>query len=190
MVVEVTGQRVGRQSDLGSYAAPSHRRQHLRITLSGDQRLEHRPTGHPEDVTDHRRQLDLSVLQQQLRAPLVLPVPPGSATVSSGSTSAAAGSAWGAAGWAGIPHSTILGQPHRQRNIGRHTAGLDGQVAPTSLEHRRPHALNRLLQRCVAATRRAGDVADRVEPGAHPSTIGIIAISSKAENAHSHFNDS
>jgi hypothetical protein len=44
------------------------------------------------------------------------------------------------------------------------------------------------LQRCVAATCRAGDVADRVEPGAHPSTIGIIAISIKAENAHSDFN--
>src|SRR5690242_21161179 len=49
-------------------------RSHPGVTLPGDQRLQHVPPGDAEDVTDHRGQLDLSVLEQLLR-PLLLPGP-------------------------------------------------------------------------------------------------------------------
>jgi hypothetical protein len=59
---------------LGAHLAPGQPCQGPGVVLPGDQCLQHRPPGLAEDAADHRRQLDLGVLQQLLRA-LLLPRP-------------------------------------------------------------------------------------------------------------------
>ena len=71
MVGEVAGERLLQLADLGAHPPPSQLRQHLGVTLPGDQRGHHLPPGDPEDVTGHHRQLDLGVLKQLL-GPLLL----------------------------------------------------------------------------------------------------------------------
>jgi hypothetical protein len=71
VVGEVAGERLLQLADLAAHPPPSQLRQHLGVTLPGDQRGHHLPPGDPEDVTGHHRQLDLGVLKQLL-GPLLL----------------------------------------------------------------------------------------------------------------------
>ena len=47
VIVEVTGQRFLQHRDLAAHRPARQLRENLRITLPTDQRIEHRPTGHP-----------------------------------------------------------------------------------------------------------------------------------------------
>ena len=71
MIGEVAGERLFQHGDLLAHGAPGQLRQHLGVTLTGDQRGHHVPAGDPENVGDHHAQLDLGVLQQLL-GPLLL----------------------------------------------------------------------------------------------------------------------
>jgi hypothetical protein len=71
VISEMPGQRRLQDADLGAHHAPRHLGEHCRIPLPGDQRAEHRPAGDSEDVADHRRQLQLGVLEQFLRSLLL-----------------------------------------------------------------------------------------------------------------------
>jgi hypothetical protein len=66
VVGEEPAQRLLQRGGLGPQPAPGHRREDLRVPLAGDQGVHHRPTGHPEQVADHRGQLDLGVFEQLL----------------------------------------------------------------------------------------------------------------------------
>ena len=69
---EVPGERFLQVADLGAHPSLRQLREHLRVALPGDERLQHLPTRHPEHVGGDDRQFDLGVLQQLLRA-LLLP---------------------------------------------------------------------------------------------------------------------
>ena len=68
----MAGERLLQVGDLAPHPPPSELRQDFGVALPGQQRLEHVPPGDPEDVRDHGRELDLSVLEQLLH-PLPLP---------------------------------------------------------------------------------------------------------------------
>ena len=74
VVTEVTGQGLAEPGELGAHRSTGHLRQHLDVTLAGDQRLQHLPSRDPEQVGDHRVQLDLGVLEHLLQ-PRLLPGP-------------------------------------------------------------------------------------------------------------------
>ena len=76
MVGEPPGERLLQPGGLASHRPTGHVGQNLRVPLPGDQRGHHLPTGHPEDIAGHHRQLDLGVLQQLLD-PLLLRRPGG-----------------------------------------------------------------------------------------------------------------
>jgi hypothetical protein len=71
---EVPGDRLLQDAQLGAHPALRQLREHLRVALPGDQRLQHLATRHPEHVADHCRQFDLGVFQQLLHT-LLLPSP-------------------------------------------------------------------------------------------------------------------
>lgn len=71
MGVEAAGQRLDERVVLAAQPAQCQLGQHLRVTLTVDQRLQHRPAGLAEQVRRHRRQLDQGVLQQLLHSLLV-----------------------------------------------------------------------------------------------------------------------
>jgi hypothetical protein len=71
VVGEVAGERLLQQADLGSHAAPGQLRQHLRVTLAGDQRGQHVASGHAEDVRGDHAEFDLRVFEELLH-PLLL----------------------------------------------------------------------------------------------------------------------
>ena len=54
--------------DLPPHPGPRHLREDFGVALSGDDGAEHVPAGHAVDVADHRRQLQVRVLQQLLAA--------------------------------------------------------------------------------------------------------------------------
>jgi len=54
MLAEPPVQRLGERGDLLAQALFGQIGQHRRITLPGDQRLQHRPPGDPDDVGRHR----------------------------------------------------------------------------------------------------------------------------------------
>jgi hypothetical protein len=66
MVVEAATEGLFQLAELGTQTAAGQLRQHLGVTLAGDQRGQHGPAGEPEDVAGHHRELDLGVLQQLL----------------------------------------------------------------------------------------------------------------------------
>ncbi len=101
MIGDVTDQRLGQDADLAAHRAAGQVREHPRIAFPRDQRREHRPTGHPEQVADNRRQLDLGVLQGSRSfgsSPACVRRP---ATPGSGSGPATCGSVVAARSWAG-----------------------------------------------------------------------------------------
>ena len=72
VLVEPPVQRLGQLGDLVPQPTLGQIGQHDGVVVAGDQRVEHQPTGHPEDVGGNGRQLDPGVLQQLLQ-PLGLP---------------------------------------------------------------------------------------------------------------------
>ncbi|WP_218105178.1 hypothetical protein [Micromonospora rhizosphaerae] len=72
MIGEEPAQRLLQLCDLRPEVALGQLREHPRVALPGDQRVQDQPPGHPEQLTDHRGQRDLGVLEQLLR-PLHLP---------------------------------------------------------------------------------------------------------------------
>jgi hypothetical protein len=71
LVGEEPGERLLQQRQLGTHPSTGQLREDLGVALSGDQRGQHGPPGHPEDVAGHHREFDLGVLQQLLD-PLLL----------------------------------------------------------------------------------------------------------------------
>ena len=72
---EVAGQRRHQLRDLRPHPGLGHLGQHLRVAFAVDQRGQHLPSRHTEDVGRHRRQLDPGVLEfllQPLRLPAAL----------------------------------------------------------------------------------------------------------------------
>jgi len=65
VVTEAAGERLGEGGDLGALPPLGQIRQHGRVTLAVDERLEHGPPGHPADVARHRGQLDAGILELQ-----------------------------------------------------------------------------------------------------------------------------
>jgi hypothetical protein len=65
--VEMPGQRLGQGRDLGAHLAAGQFGQHRRITLAGDQRVQHRPRRDRGQARGDHRQLDRRVLQHQLQ---------------------------------------------------------------------------------------------------------------------------
>ena len=74
VVVEPAGQRLHQGRVLDPQPALGQPGQPTRVTLPGDQRLDHGSAGDPEDVGRHDRQLDQGVLEQLLQ-PLLVPGP-------------------------------------------------------------------------------------------------------------------
>ena len=71
MVVEPTDERLPQLGGLLAHPTAGHVGQDLGVAFAGDQRGHHRPSGDPEDVRGHDRDLDLGVLQQLLDALLL-----------------------------------------------------------------------------------------------------------------------
>ena len=71
VVGEVPDERLLQHADLGAHPGPGQLSKHLRVALAGDQRGQHLPARDPEDVRDHRGQLDLGVLEQLLHPVLL-----------------------------------------------------------------------------------------------------------------------
>jgi hypothetical protein len=69
---EVADEGLLEHGDLASHPGVGQLRQHLRVALAADQRIEHRPPRHPEDVRGDDRHLDLGVFEQLLN-PVLLP---------------------------------------------------------------------------------------------------------------------
>jgi hypothetical protein len=74
MVVEVAGQRLLQDRDLGPHAGACQLGERLGVALAGDERLEQLASRHPEEVADHAGELDLGVLEELLQ-PLLFPGP-------------------------------------------------------------------------------------------------------------------
>jgi hypothetical protein len=70
-VAEAPGERLLQRQGLGPLRPAGHPRQDLRVTLPGDSRGHHVPPRDAEDVGDHRREHDLSILEELLD-PLLL----------------------------------------------------------------------------------------------------------------------
>ena len=64
MIIEVNVERFLKPGDLGAHPGAGHLRQHVRVAFAGDQRRHHRPSGDPENVGGHHRQLDAGVLEE------------------------------------------------------------------------------------------------------------------------------
>jgi hypothetical protein len=64
MVGEMPRERLFQGGDLAAQARACQLSQRRGITTAVDQRGHHRPSGHPEQIADHDRQLDLRVLQK------------------------------------------------------------------------------------------------------------------------------
>jgi hypothetical protein len=60
VVGEVPENASSKYADLGAHPSPGQLSKHLRVTLAGDQRTRHLPTGEPEDVRGHRFSRDPS----------------------------------------------------------------------------------------------------------------------------------
>jgi hypothetical protein len=71
---EASGERLGERGDLRTHPPFREVSEHGRVTLAGDERLEHRPAGDPADVGGHRGELDAGAFEELLEA-LDLPVP-------------------------------------------------------------------------------------------------------------------
>ena len=119
----------------------------LGLRSPGDQRLDHRPAGHPEHVGEHRRDLDQSVLEQLLD-PLLDPgavldqVEPGPGQIPHADASARQAPA------TGTPSTARPAcQPHRVELVGlratRHVLHLRGVDQP----HRQPGRLEQIVER-------------------------------------------
>ena len=67
VLAEPAGQRLGQRGDLRPQPPLGQIGQHGRVAFPGDQRLEHRPPRHAEDVGGDRGQLDPGVLEQLLQ---------------------------------------------------------------------------------------------------------------------------
>lgn len=61
MLTDVAGQRLHQLADLGPHPGLRQASRRVGVAFAVDQRGEHRPPGHPEDVGGHRRQLDPGV---------------------------------------------------------------------------------------------------------------------------------
>ena len=72
MGIEAPLQRPAQLRDLGSHPGACQLGKGVEVADAGDERFEHLPGRHPEDVGDHRVQLDPGVLEQLLD-PLGLP---------------------------------------------------------------------------------------------------------------------
>ena len=92
--------------------------------LAGDDRAEHRPAGEPVDVADHRRQLQVPVLQQLLAA-LLLPVGSGSVAPVAGMGAQPADLLRAARSWRQHAPLGDPGQPHR---VSRSVFGRPGSA--------------------------------------------------------------
>ena len=72
VLAETAVQGLGQLGDLRPQPTLGQIGQPGRVPIAGDQRLDHRPPGHAQDVGGHRGQLDPGILQQLLQ-PLDLP---------------------------------------------------------------------------------------------------------------------
>jgi hypothetical protein len=72
MVAELAGEGLHQRRVLDTQPPSGQLGERLGVTLTCDQRLDHGPARHPEDVGGHRPQLDQGVLQQLLQ-PLLVP---------------------------------------------------------------------------------------------------------------------
>jgi hypothetical protein len=61
LVGEAPSERLGQQAEVGAQAGPGQLRQDLGVALPSDQRGQHGPPGHPNDVAGHHREVALGV---------------------------------------------------------------------------------------------------------------------------------
>jgi hypothetical protein len=78
MLVEPPVQRLGQLGDLVPQPTLGQIREHHGLAFAGDQRVNHRPARHAEDVGSDGRQLDPGVLQQLLLRTVQSSLAPGS----------------------------------------------------------------------------------------------------------------
>ena len=131
----------------GAGPAPGQLGQHLRAALPGDQRLDHRPAGHPEHVGEHRGDLDQGVLEQLLD-PLLDPgavldqVEPGPGQIPHLAHRLGGHQRRG-------QHRPLgeLGQPHRVDLVGLRAARDVLHLRGVDQPHRQPGRLEQVVER-------------------------------------------
>ncbi len=137
---EATGQRLGKRGDLDPHPPLGQLSELDGVTPTGDQRLQHRPPGHPGDVGSNRGQLDPRVLQQLFQAldlPRTLSHPRGPGA---GEITQLPDRLKGNERAAHQPMGTELGQPRRVGDVGLaagqilHMPGVDEHHVQVVLE--------------------------------------------------------
>src|SRR5262249_34382856 len=71
VIVEATGQRLDQRSAFDAQLAQGQVGQLLRVTLTGDQGVDHGPSGQSQEVGGHRRQFDQGVFEELVQPKLV-----------------------------------------------------------------------------------------------------------------------
>lgn len=169
VVIEATVERFEQRRPLGGELAPGQISEGLGVTLAGDERFDHRPGRHPQQVRRHRRH-DQRVLQQPLETLLV----PGAFLHKLGPQAGVVPQRTDLPGWheARSQHPPLveLRQPHRVELVGlgaRRPTGARASLSDLSCSVGEYH------ERAPTGLARAGWGPGRATPGREKRVSGL-----------------